>query len=97
MDLTHATLPGAVGDLHFGIGYFTGWDLLASIFLPAEYMRRRAGRKILQAFTGADPSKRITFTMPGDPRVWEVRRLPGREVGMILPWRGEWQGPARPA
>jgi hypothetical protein len=84
MDLMHATLPGAVGDLHYGIGAFTGWDLLASIFLPAEYMRRRAGRKVLRAFAGAAPEKRITFTMTTDPRVWEVRRN-----GAVVPWRGE--------
>jgi hypothetical protein len=83
MDLTHATLPDAVGDLHFGIGAFTGWDLLASIFLPAEYMRRRVGRKVLRAFAGAAPEKRITFTMPGDPRVWEVAR-----DGTVLKWTG---------
>jgi hypothetical protein len=84
MDLTHATMPGAVGDLHYGIGLMTGWDLIFAALLPAEYMRRRAGRKILRAFAGAAPEKRITFTMPGDPRVWEVRR-----DGAIVPWRGE--------
>jgi hypothetical protein len=82
MDLTHATLPGAVGDLHFGIGYFTGWDRVFASLLPAEYMRRRAGRKILRVFGHAAPEKRITFTMPGDPRVWEVRC-----DGRVMPWR----------
>jgi hypothetical protein len=83
MDLSHSTLPSAVGDLHYGIGAFTGWDLLASLFLPASSLRRRAGWKILRAFAGAAPEKRITFTMPMDPRVWEVRR-----DGAITPWRG---------
>jgi hypothetical protein len=46
-------------------------------------MRRRAGRKILRAFVGAAPEKRITFTMPADPRVWEVLR-----DGAIAPWCG---------
>jgi hypothetical protein len=83
MNILNATLPGAVGDLHFGIGIFTGWDRLLSRFLPAAYMRRRAGRKILRYFSGASPYKRITFMMPDDPRVWEVRR-----DGAIVPWRG---------
>ena len=83
MDLMHSTLPGAVGDFHYGIAAFTGWDLLASAFLPASSMRRRAGRKILRAFVGAAPEKRITFTMPADPRVWEVLR-----DGAIAPWCG---------
>jgi hypothetical protein len=74
MDLLNATLPGAVGDLHFGIGYMTGWDRLVSLVLPAECMRRRVARKILRYFSGAAPGKRITFMMPDDPRVWEVRR-----------------------
>jgi len=83
MDLTRATLPGAVGDLHFGIGAFTGWDRLADIFLSPRQMRERVGRKVLRAFAGAAPEKRITFTMPWDPRVWEVRR-----GGGIVPWCG---------
>jgi hypothetical protein len=83
MDLMHSTLPGAVGDLHYGIGAFTGWDRICAALLPASSMRRRAGRKILRAFVGAAPEKRITFTMPADPRVWEVLR-----DGAITPWRG---------
>ena len=83
MDLTHATLPGAVGDLHYGIGAFTGWDRLADIFLSPRQMRERVGRKVLRAFAGAAPEKRITFTMPWDPCVWEVRR-----GGGIVPWCG---------
>ncbi len=83
MDLAHATLPGAVGDLHFGIGAMTGWDRLCAAILPADLVRRRAGRKVLRAFAGAAPERRITFTMPGDPRVWEVHRN-----GVVAPWGG---------
>jgi hypothetical protein len=83
MDLTRTTLPGAVGDLHYGIGLMTGWDRIFAVLLPAEYVRCRAGRKILRAFADAAPEKRITFTMPGDPRVWEVRR-----DGAVVSWRG---------
>ena len=81
MDLMHTTLPNAVGDLHFGIGAFTGWDRLADIFLSPRQMRERVGRKVLRAFAGAAPEKRITFAMPGDPRVWEVQR-----DGTVLKW-----------
>jgi len=75
-------LHTAVGDLHFGIAAFTGWDRLANLFLPAGYMRHRVGQKVLRAFEGAAREKRITFTMPADSRVWEVWR-----DGEITPWR----------
>src|SRR3990172_4603744 len=60
-----------------------GLDRLADIFLSPRQMRERVGRKVLRAFAGAAPEKRITFTMPWDPRVWEVRR-----GGGIVPWCG---------
>jgi hypothetical protein len=83
MDLTYATLPGAVGDLHFDVGAFTGWDWVANLFFSADRMRRRVGQKVLRAFASADPWKRITFTMPGDGRVWEVWRN-----GAVVKWAG---------
>jgi hypothetical protein len=92
MDLTHSTLPGAVGDLHYGIGAFTGWDWLASLFLSQKQFQLYVARKILRSLLDrATPeavyARRVTFTIPpggGALEIVMVRRVTGVEGGRII-------------
>lgn len=86
MDLTHATLPGAVGDIHFGIGVMTGKDRIAQILLPESLLLRYVAWRIMGR--GVFPEgRRVTFQVHPDPRVWEVKKdLLGKIY--VEPWKG---------
>jgi hypothetical protein len=84
MDPTlHAvTLPGAIGDLHFEIGSFTGLDRLL-LLLPERLQLEHVARRIVRDLTarGAKFNRHITFRMPNGKGPWEVVLGPVIEVG----------------
>ncbi len=89
MDLTRATMPGAIGDLHCAIGAFTGWDQIAARILPVELLLARVARKIVRSVEGQLTLDRtITFSLPGDPRVWRIRLDGACQFRDVVPWRG---------
>ncbi len=88
MDLANATLPNAIGDLHFGIGAFTGLDRLLVALLPRKWLLMITGKKVLCHLGGAEAvrGRHVTFTLPGEGIVYEIRTGPGDIE--IVPWRG---------
>jgi len=82
MDLHSITLPGAIGDLHFEVGSFTGLDRLLFLLperLQLEYVARRIVRDLTAR--GAKFDRQLTFRMPNGTGPWEVVRGPLVEVG----------------
>jgi len=82
MDLHALTLPGAIGDLHFEIGSFTGLDRLL-LLLPERLQLEHVARRIVRDLTarGAKFNRHITFRMPDGKGPWEVVLGPVIEVG----------------
>ena len=73
MDLHSVTLPGAIGDLHFEVGDFTGFDRLLT-WLPEKILRDVVARRIAKSLAarGLDPRRRVTFCLPGEMDPTEV-------------------------
>ena len=73
MDLHAITLPGAIGDLHFEVADFTGWDRLWSLVLPNHTMvlivAVKIGREVVKR-GGQD--RQVTFRMPDGRVTWQV-------------------------
>ena len=66
MDVRALTEPGAMADIHFAIGAFTGWDRLI-LWLPFKWQLHVITRKIDRALSlaGLDRmKKRVTFSLP---------------------------------
>lgn len=84
MTFSDLTLPGVIGDLHFGINVLTGWDQLREVFTPHATFLDYLARRIAKEVRNADPSKRITFTYAGE--TYEVVRL--GKFASARPWRG---------
>lgn len=82
MALSDLTLPGVVGDLHFGINVLTGWDRLREVFTPHAAFLDYLARRIAKEVRNIDPSKRITFTYVG--ATYEVVRL--GKFASARPW-----------
>ena len=72
MDLHALTLPGAIGDLHFEIGCFTGFDILIRLLperLQLEYVARRIVKSLEER--GGKFDRQVTFRMPNGTGPWE--------------------------
>lgn len=73
MDLHSITLPGAVGDLHFEVGQFTGRDWLWSLVLPKKMMVWRVAAKIgREVIARGGQDRQVTFRMPDGRITWQV-------------------------
>src|SRR3972149_4573653 len=82
MDLHSITLPGAIGDLHFEVGSFTGLDRLLFLLperLQLEYVARRIVRDLTAR--GAKFDRQLTFRMPNGTGPGEGGRGPLGEGG----------------
>lgn len=83
MDLHSLTLPGAIGDLHFEVGRFTGLDRVLR-WLPREILRQVVARRIARSLIerGADLGwhRHVTFCLPDETVPTEVIFGPQLEV-----------------
>ena len=86
--LTDLTLPGAIGDIHFGITAATGLDRILAAVVPEKMRLLLTAKRIvkhLEKQGAVLTGKHVTFTVPGIHGTWEARREGPRVVA--VPWR----------
>jgi hypothetical protein len=72
MDIGRLTAAGVIGSIHFDVGAATGWDRARELFMSPSSFRLHVARKILSQLPLHALERPITFTLPGDPRVWRI-------------------------